>query len=182
MITQIKKLLALGVCIAFSSLFTPVSAENLPIDYADGGIMLATTQIDSLGSASVTSLVFGAGKQLTDQISVKAEYSTPLSKGKKTWAGYDWEIAVVSLSGFGVYTYEINEQLSVMGKAGLSLLSVELSSSFGSASDSTLGLSYGFGGSFEIQDNLAISGEYLYLGTTDSSETSALAFKAVYTF
>lgn len=185
MFKKMKVALAAAACLVLS--VSAVSAqEKLPFESAKGGIMMYTVkttgEISEIGSVSGTGLVAGINKEIQDKISVSAEYMFTLIKPTKTVGGTEIEFSASSLAGYGVYTHPVNEQVSVYGKAGLALITADATVAGTTYTDQSLDLTYGFGGTFKIDEKLSASAEYLSLGETDSTKTSGFGVNATYKF
>lgn len=147
-----------------------VHAEAGVVDSVKGGAFLYNVDIEGYDTMSGVGLVVGAAKVIQENISVSAEAMVTLIKSTMKVSRGDLDYSASSLAVYGVYTLPINKEMEVCGKAGLARVSVDASIGSYSDSDSSIGLTFGFGGSFVMEQNLTISAEYLYLASVENGD------------
>ncbi|MDH5376950.1 MAG: porin family protein [Gammaproteobacteria bacterium] len=174
-----NKLLGCGLAMAMAS--GTAMAAPPPVDYWGAGLgFLQVTNLDN-----GMSLVANAGKAMPDihkNFSVEGEFTYSLSPASKGDSILKIESSLMSLGGYGVYTHEINRELSVRGRAGLNYNSAE-NKTTGSAcglafvicpsgSESKIELGFGVGASYQVNKGMAATFNY----TKMNSDSTMIAF------
>jgi opacity protein-like surface antigen len=177
-----------------------VSALQLDLDnkYVGGSLHLvdydALSYDNALGFGLVAGVPFkdlGTSEQLTLSAETGFVYmGTAESDNSIFGENFKYELSGFSLYGAAVAAFHVNEQVAVHAKAGLSYMSLEeeysvdygFGSESGSDSESEIGLTYGVGGEFKLNEQITVVGDYTHLGSVKSLDASSFSAGVNYKF
>lgn len=145
-------ILAGSLCLAGAG----IAQANELVDYAGGGI--AIQDVDGFDDG--LALVLNAGKNMPDvheNFYLEGEFTYTISSPEIEFIGGSVEINIFTLAGYAAYILPLNEQFNLKGRAGLLYEDID-ADSFGS--DSDIGLSFGFGGEYVLNDGMKLTLDY----------------------
>ncbi len=106
----------------------------------------------------------------------EGEFNLGILGGDVDFGPVSGDIDIWTLAGYVAYQHPLNNDAYLKGKAGLLYEKVEVSSGFGSGSDSEIELSLGFGGGFKINDRMTGEVEYTIIESDVHFLSFALKF------
>ncbi len=195
-----KKIVLVAATLA--SVNVAASQADMGSVYVGGRMHIVNYDVDVAGALDIDSgvgfgIVAGVPFVLSEQLSMGAEVGyVRLGAGEGDEADeyekYEYELSGNSLYGVATANFHATEQLSLFGKAGLSKTTVDIESTYfdyeydeserTSSDESDMGLTYGFGAKFNVNDQLALVGEYTYFGEVEKIEVSSFSAGVNYKF
>lgn len=152
--------------VALLSAFAAAPAMAAEGYYA--GVNVGSAKIDISGADNTTSLALLGGYTVNENFSAEAAYT---NFGSKTYVGGTIKSHGISFSGVGSYPF--SELFSVFGKLGVASTTIDVTANgLGSASGSTTKLTFGLGGQFTLNKQLAIRLGYDSYKVGDSGGTN----------
>ena len=185
-----KHYLAMAVAAATLTLGTGQAAAS--DFYANGQLAIANAK--NLDNGMALAMTFGMKQDnLLENLAFEAELTTSIDNPSKSYSysymggteTYKVEVSYFSLGAYGVYSFPLNDMISLRGRAGLLYLDAEAKSSWSAtyggqtysesakASDSEINLSLGFGAVFNITDQLGVVTEFTMIDGSDLTHLGA---------
>jgi|SaaInlStandDraft_4_1057021.scaffolds.fasta_scaffold151214_1 hypothetical protein len=124
--------------------------------------------------------------ELYDNFSVEGEFGYSMIDPNIDYSFGETSLSILSLSGFGVYTHNINSNIALRARAGLSFQSITAESKvdttfFGggttSSSDTEFELVFGVGGSYKIDGDKTLLIDYTRMNSNFSHLSAMVEFK-----
>ena len=145
----------------------------------------------NLGSTSTDSASFGSwgvalGYEVNKNLAVEAGYKSLESRSYSCSTGTcDTTVSSYQFSAKGIYP--VNDEISVFGRLGMNMLSQTFENGYGysySVGESETAVLYGFGASYEINDQMSVNAEWIKnnTGTKYYKDTSTLGVGFNYKF
>lgn len=184
------KKVILSVAIAVASMSASAVELNVDEKYLTGNIGL--TSYDASGYDSTIGFGIGIGAPIKGlDINEKAELLVEvgynyLGESSYKEPGIDATLTSSAIYGLAKLNYEVKDNISIYGKAGLGYImttaDVTVDFGFGSVSDSAddsdLKLVYGGGAQYKVSEKMSIGAEYVFF----SSDISSLSGVVNYNF
>lgn len=189
-----KKTLLAAALLASAS----VSAMQPDMDnkYASGSLHIVNYDVSGLdiGSGFGIGAAFGVpinAPGMSEQISLRPEVGfVYLGTGEGDEGSIDYEMSGYTMYAAGIAAFSLTEQFALHAKAGLSYTSLELSGSTSylgfsidtEVDDSEIGLTYGIGGEFALNEKITVTADYTHLGSVNDADASSLSAGVNYKF
>lgn len=145
------------------------------------GIQLAnfTYEEDGFPDFEPTAAVFRIGSY-GEGIGYETRIGLGLADDSNTVGSFDLDFEINTIFGFYLNVGKQAQSSGFYGLLGFSVIDAEATASIGSvsasASDSESGLSFGFGGSFKLSEDVALNIEYMSYLDEDEFSFSAVSF------
>ncbi len=107
-------------------------------------------------------------------INFEAEFTTTLLS--KPSSG-PFEANITTFAGYGVFNHQVAPEVTFRARAGLLYESVSIDTSFGSASDTDIGLSFGLGIVYKLAGNMDFIAEYTIIESDVANLSAGVQFK-----
>ncbi len=116
--------------------------------------------------------------QVDPNFSVEGEFTTTLSEPDDSIAGNTWEVSYYTLAAYAKYRLPLNPQFDLFGRAGLLYEDVTVDTNFaGSASDTDVGLSLGFGVDYEINQQMDFTAGFTIIESDINHLSAGIRYK-----
>jgi len=152
----------LAIALAITSA-PSIADDNKGQAYA--GLKFGSFQVDVEGVDNSTPIGFQLGYDLGDTLSFEVEYNKGSGDVDFGFAETEYDMTTMAIYA----TFRSKGKGYFLAKAGLIKEEIEI----GSISEDDTGLSYGFGGGFKLNDNIALEAEFTiveedanYIGAT----------------
>jgi len=179
-----KKLLAAACALAAAT-----SASALEIDF-DEKYLIGTGAMTSYDGLSDSAFGFGVGVgapvegvELIDgsELFVEAGYNY-LGEVEESYSifgsTFTSTLSASSIYGAGRLSFEVQDEIFAYGKLGLNYVTAEVEvSGAGSASDSEIKLLWGAGVGYQLNDEIALTAEYVSFASDITSFTGNVQYK-----
>lgn len=140
----------------------------------------AMPDVTGFSGGSAVVLTYGMPQEYevpNGNIAFEAELSTTLSSPDVSSFWGTLEVSYLTLAGYAVYNYPVNEEITLRARGGLLYEDIEVSGGGASASDTDFGLSYGFGGTYKINEKMNAIAEYTMIEADISHMSFGVQYK-----